>query len=313
VLHKVHRDDEAEAAFRKAIGLKPYSAEAYYNLGIVLHEGRRDDEAEQAYRKAIELKPDLADAHLSLGTVLQGQGKNSEAEAAFRKVIELKPDSGTAYYNLSAALIGQSQLQEALSAVKKSVELSEGTPLRAMAQQKLHQYQRLAMLDARLPAVLIGTEKPASAAEQCDFAQLCSYKNLHASAARLYDDALAREPRLAEERKPSQRYNAACEAALAGRGRGDDRTELNDAERARWRAQARLWLRAELDLWKAASTGDAEARELALRMLTHWRVDHDLDGLREPDSLALLPQAERDECLAIWSDVDALLERLHRP
>jgi tetratricopeptide (TPR) repeat protein len=36
-----------------------------------------------------------------------------------------------------------------------------------------------------------------------------------------------------------------------------------------------------------------------------------LAGLRDPDFLATLPRAERDECLAIWSELDAALQRTH--
>src|SRR5262249_7980784 len=40
-------------------------------------------------------------------------------------------------------------------------------------------------------------------------------------------------------------------------------------------------------------------------------AERQLAELRDPDSLAKLPQAERDECLSIWSEVDAALQRTH--
>jgi Flp pilus assembly protein TadD len=50
---------EAEAAWRKALDLRPECAEAYYCLGILLADGRKHGAAEAACRKALALKPDL--------------------------------------------------------------------------------------------------------------------------------------------------------------------------------------------------------------------------------------------------------------
>ena len=46
--------DEAIAAFRQAITLKPNYAEAYSNLGIVLYDKGQLDEAIAAYRKGVK-------------------------------------------------------------------------------------------------------------------------------------------------------------------------------------------------------------------------------------------------------------------
>jgi hypothetical protein len=109
------------------------------------------------------------------------------------------------------------------------------------------QCERFVTLEPRLPAILLGKEKPADAAEQIEFAQLCSRKKLYAPAARLYAAAFALKPDLAEGLRTGNRYYAACLAALAGCSRSSDGVELGDAERARWRTQARQWLRADLD------------------------------------------------------------------
>jgi hypothetical protein len=41
----------------------------------------------------------------------------------------------------------------------------------------------------------------------------------------------------------------------------------------------------------------------------HWRADPDLAGLRQPESLDKLSADERQECTALWSEVEALLNR----
>jgi eukaryotic-like serine/threonine-protein kinase len=109
------------------------------------------------------------------------------------------------------------------------------------------------------------------------------------------------------------RYAAACSAALSGCGVGEDGPELSDEDRARWREQARQWLRADLTAWGKALQIDPAARDRVRQTLTHWRGNPDLAGLREPAELEKLPVEERDQCLALWKEVDALVDRATGP
>jgi serine/threonine-protein kinase len=209
----------------------------------------------------------------------------------------------------------QARWEEALSSLKKAGDFLPATgPRREAARQVQQQCQHYAALDARLPAVLRRKEKPANAAEHLEFARLCTLKKHYAAAARLYADAFRATPRLAEEPRTRVRYDAACAAALAGCGRAEDGAELGDGERARWREQARRWLRADLAAWtKALDSDTAKAGELVRRTLTQWRGDPDLAGLREPDALDRLPAEERKEWSALWAEVGALLKRTTGP
>jgi tetratricopeptide (TPR) repeat protein len=60
---------EAEAAFKKALELKPESAMAGNELGIALRKLGKFEEAEAAYQHAIASQPDYAPAHLNLGVL----------------------------------------------------------------------------------------------------------------------------------------------------------------------------------------------------------------------------------------------------
>jgi serine/threonine-protein kinase len=164
-------------------------------------------------------------------------------------------------------------------------------------------------LEPRLQTVLEGKEKPASAAECLDFAELCQVRRKYVTAAGLYADAFAAEPNLADDVRAGRRYNAACAAAQAGCGQGDEQGKLSTAEQVRWREQARQWLRADLAFWNKVVTGDAAMKKQAHKQLTHWQGDPDLKGLREPSALDKFPPAERQECNSLWTDVDALLKR----
>ena len=306
---------EAEAAYRKALDLRPDLAAACCNLGIALAYQQRHREAEAACRKAIALRPGLAEAHSGLGHALLGQGKLGEAEAACRKALVLNPNLPAAYSSLGLVLMQQSQFNEAALALKKAGELfPAGDPHREVARRLQQSCLRYAILDARLPGVLCGTDKPADAAEQLDLAQLCVFKQHYAAAVRFSRDAFTAEPERAEDVPAGQRYNAGCAAVLAACGQGKDAGSLDDQERALWRLQALDWLRQDVTWWrKALDNGDAQTNAQAQQRLRHWKADGDLAGVRAPDALARLPAEEREQWEKLWSNVDALLRRASLP
>jgi serine/threonine-protein kinase len=175
------------------------------------------------------------------------------------------------------------------------------------------QRQRFVTLDARLPAILKGTKKPANAVEQVEFAGLCLFKKHHGAAARFFRDAFAADPDLAEMVVPGLRYNAACVAALAGCGHGRDVDKLDGKERARWRRQALDWLRQDLNWWdRALGRGNAQTHVRVRQEMQRWLTDRDLAGVRGKAALARLPDNERKQWQRLWSDVDALLGRVRQ-
>jgi serine/threonine-protein kinase len=193
-----------------------------------------------------------------------------------------------------------------------------------------------AMILPDLPAFLRGEYQPQDNEERLALVGTCQFQGLSGAAAHLYADAFAADPGLAEDltaaclrraaRRAEQpggqvedlhtqcRYPAARCAALAGCGLGKDAAQFSEAERTRWRKQARAWLQADLAVWaKTLDSGSRAARDFAKRMLTHWQVDPDLAGLRELGPLDKLPADERKECLALWKEVDTLLKRTASP
>ena len=163
---------------------------AYNNLGNALGDQKKLEEAVAAYRKAIELKPDYPEAYNNLGNALVtrrswrrrrrptarpsnsspisprltttsalpcvtrrswrrrrrptarpsnsspitprrtttsalpcDQKKLAEAEAAYRKAIELKPDYAVAYYNLGNALVTRRSWRRRWRPIRKAIEL----------------------------------------------------------------------------------------------------------------------------------------------------------------------------------------------
>jgi eukaryotic-like serine/threonine-protein kinase len=311
-LYRQKKLDAAIAAYRKAIDLKPDYAEAHFNLGGHLGKEGKYKEAEAACRAAVRLKPDYPEAHNRLGFALENQGRLKEAEAAYRKAIDLKPDYAEAHFDLGHTLRDLGQFAEGLAELRKGHELGSKRPgWPYPSAQWVRQCESLADLDARLPAVLRREKHPRDNAERLAFACFCyRHKKRYVAASGLYADAFAAEPKLADNLRQPHRYNAACAAALAAAGEGKDATKLGDQEKARFREQAQVWLRADLTLHKKQLTSWwPGAANRSRQLLLTWRQDPAFDSLRDKDSLAKLPADERAAWRKLWAEVDDLLKR----
>jgi serine/threonine-protein kinase len=298
---------EAIAACQKALALKPDYAEAYSNLGNALHDKGDLIGAIAAHQKAIALKPDYAVAHCNLGCDLHRKGDLIGAIAAFQQAIALKPDLACAHYYLAVALRDKGDLAGAITACQKALALK---PDYAEAQQMVHDCKRLVYLEGKLAVVVAGLGTPASPEERLGLAEVCLLKRLPRAATQFYEEAFAAEPALANT-LDSHRYNAACAAALASRGQGQDTGKLNEGQRQRLRSRAFAWLRAELTQWdKQPNNSTAASRQEVQRVLLHWQRDPDLEGVRDPERLAQLPQAEQDAWRDLWAEVGKMLQRV---
>jgi hypothetical protein len=144
--------------------------------------------------------------------------------------------------------------------------------------------------------------------------QIQDQERLHAKAARLYAEGFAAEPKLAENLNAHYRYNAACAAALAGCGQGDDAAKLDEKERTRLRKQALAWLRADLTACgRILEKHPEQARAAVQQWLRHWQQDADFAGVRG-DGLAKLAEAERLAWQQLWADVEKTLMSVeHEP
>jgi serine/threonine-protein kinase len=180
-------------------------------------------------------------------------------------------------------------------------------------------------------AIRRGEYQPLDNEERLALVGVCESQGLYRAAARIYADAFAADPNLPEgltkgfrswvaqadqpvgrieELATECRYPAARCAALAGCGLGNDETKLDEAERRRWRVRAREWLHTDLAVWaRTLDGGSRAARVLVRNKLTHWLADPGLTGVRDVGTLEKLSVQERDQWLALWKEVDAVLER----
>jgi serine/threonine-protein kinase len=314
VLAEQEKLAEAVAAYKKALRLKPDSADAYTGLGVALRRQGNLVDSAAAHKEALRVKPDFAEAHSNLGAALAEQGKLVEAVTAFKEALRLKPDAAKVHANLAIVLNLQGKFHEALVSLRAAHALGSREPgwptVGSVAQ--IRQFERMLELDSNLSAFLSDKRKPAGPNEQLALAFLCGRpaKRLYMVSARFYADAFAVLDDLADNVLAGYRYHAACSAAQAGCGQGQDKPQPDDEMRTRLHRQALDWLRADLAAWaKQVETGKAQARAAAFRKLTLWREDPNLAGVRDPEELKRLPQEEREAWQKLWADVAALRQR----
>jgi hypothetical protein len=305
------RLDEAVAACRKALELKPDLPNAYDILGNTLREQGRLDEAVAALRKEIELEPAGPLGYYNLGITLKMQGRVDEAVAAYQKAIELKADFAQAHCNLAHIFQRQGKFEQALIHYRRGHELgSRQSRWPYPSAEWVRRCERLLELDRKFSAILKGEVQPADAAERLDLAALCQEtKQRYAAAARFFEEAFAAQSVVSDDRQRGHRYNAACAAALAGCDQGQDAGALGDEERARLRRQALGWLRADLKAWdEQLKKGSDKVRPRVVKTMQHWLADSDFVGVRGPEGLARLPEAEQQTWQLFWDEVQRLLD-----
>jgi hypothetical protein len=169
------------------------------------------------------------------------------------------------------------------------------------------QFEQLSKRGVRIPRVFrdsFGGINPA---------WLCYNRHLYSASAAIWSVGFATDPKLADDMEAQNRYNAACSAALAGKGKGIDKPPLDEQAKGRWRHQALDWLKADLAHWtKQAESGAPDAKAVASKTLRHWKTDRDLPGIRDEKELAKMPEPEREEWQAFWAEVAELLKKAEK-
>jgi tetratricopeptide (TPR) repeat protein len=127
-LWELGRLEEAEAHYHRALALRAGDAEIRNNLGNALREQGRLDEAAACYREALRIRGDSPEALSNLGVVLTSLGTLDEAEAALRRAIDLRPDWAVARDNLATVLLKKGNLEAALAGYEEALRRDPGYP-----------------------------------------------------------------------------------------------------------------------------------------------------------------------------------------
>jgi tetratricopeptide (TPR) repeat protein len=234
------------------------------------------------------------------GAVLAMQGKASEVLGPLPHLV------------LAMAHLRAGRSDEAFLSFATALSIYDWRPSQADGQDAwiCHALRREAeaMVMPNLPAMLAGQAKLRSPAERLALAAVCRSMGRTARAASLCAEAFEAGPDLADQPGADYRYYAACWAARAGCGDGEDAAGLSDKERASWRDQARQWLRDDLIAKKALLVGAHGEELLAISgKVQNWLKESELRGVRDEIELRKLRPVEREAWLELWRDTNALL------
>ncbi len=221
-----------------------------------------------------------------------------------RRALELAPNKQSIRESLANSLSNFAGASEELG------KFDEAAKLRRELNELSAEDPAEAVVDARLADVISGKATPKDDAERITLSGRAYLKSLYVSSYQLSLEALANDPKLAEDRYNSCRYNAACSALLAASGEGKDLPQADDVAKSNYRKQALEWLQAELEAWaKVNETSSEELKARARKSLENWKVDADLAGIRDEKELAKLPEAEHESFKKLWDEHGKLIAR----
>jgi serine/threonine-protein kinase len=118
--------ERALGAFRRALELRPSSAEGHRGLAYTYLFLRRDDEALDEARKAVALAPDEASGRQAVARVLfVAKGEFLEAARAYEEALSRNPQGGWIALQLAHCLALAGELPRAEAVARKAIELQE--------------------------------------------------------------------------------------------------------------------------------------------------------------------------------------------
>jgi tetratricopeptide (TPR) repeat protein len=149
--------DEALAAYTTLAQENPTIPQLPYNMGLLYAQKKDWANAEAAYRKALEIKPDYTDATMNLsnvlvnagrggeaaelmakagaggndakvllqqGVILFNTGKQAEAGEIFQKLVAADPNQAEPYFYLGTIAVGQGKTPECIAHLEKYLSLN---------------------------------------------------------------------------------------------------------------------------------------------------------------------------------------------
>ena len=202
------------------------------------------------------------------------------------------------------------RLDEAVAALNRARELAgkTGSPLHVQVERELAEVRKLRPLVARLSAVLKGEDRPANAAEGHDFARMAFDIGHFAATVRLSQEALAADTKRPDEWRAQLLVMAGSAAVQAGCGKDRNEPPPDELVRRQRRQEGLAWMKEALVIRdQLLQQGTPQERMNQVSLLRPWKNFAFLAAVRDPASIALLPQNERADWRAFWNDLDVVL------
>ena len=115
--------EEAIAAYKKAIQLRPNFAEAHKNLAVTFSCMGNSEAAIESCKQALKIKPDYAEAHFQMGIALDKTGSLEAAINSYKQAIKIKPDYAEAHNNIAVAFNDMGNPEAAIDSCKQALKI----------------------------------------------------------------------------------------------------------------------------------------------------------------------------------------------
>ena len=122
-LQMAGREEEALAAYRRAISIDDRHADAYNNIATLYHLRGEVDQAIAWYLRALERHTNMEEIHQNLGDAYAQKGNLDLALAAYRRALDIDPKKGDIWSNYGLILYGAGDLPAAEAALRRAIEL----------------------------------------------------------------------------------------------------------------------------------------------------------------------------------------------
>ena len=310
--------DGAIKAFRDAVRLDPENVKTRNSLGHWLGEKGLLDESIAVFREAIRRIPGQPLLHANFGKTLAKKGQWEEAFVELREAVRLAPEDATSRYSLAYWLHRTRKYEEALTEYREAARLNPrsadyrdgiGSALWMLGrrEESLVEYQeafRINPANSRIRQNVTRNlrylrrydeevefleedlrRRPNHSDVLQELAIALFRRGSHLEATELLRDASNRHPEFLEQGRFA--YNAACAAATASSGLGEDSGELDEEARSSLRREALEWLRHSL----AADSS----------LLNSAFEDRDLAAIRDDAELAKLADDEASRLRSFWN------------
>jgi tetratricopeptide (TPR) repeat protein len=133
--HQLKREDEAAAAYQKAIALKPMEAAYHNNLGLALGAAKKLDEAKASFEMAASLDPMKAGDYLfNEGAMYNNNSDYPKAIEAFKKTLDKDPNNKAAMLQIALSYMGtEATMPQAVPILEKFLTLKPSASDAALA------------------------------------------------------------------------------------------------------------------------------------------------------------------------------------
>jgi serine/threonine protein kinase/tetratricopeptide (TPR) repeat protein len=337
-LRRSDQPDEAIAEYRAGLALHPHAASTRFNLADLLRQRGWISLAIDEYRRALGDMPEATSGRLNLADLLRETDQPEDAISEYRRALRDIPSTPGGLYNLADMLCQVSRPEEAVTEYRRALAIDRRPPglialgpalresgrngesveaydqaieaLRSDPQtasrvgQDREWSRTLATIERRLPALLRGEDRPANAEEAAQFASAAFRTGDYEASLRLWRNAIAEVPDIADDVAAGYRFHAARADVAAASS-----PECDPAQQARWRNEDAGWLAAEFSAYSTMLRGThPEDRILVRKRLLIANRSPELAPVLDVARRAHLPSGEHAMWRVLGDKLDALVD-----